>query len=584
MHFPYNVGRQVVEVYVTSPHFTNIICWAKYGPYNPFHTTDDASVLDPRLCYGPPGARRRDIEGVPARCMIEDGARRMAEDVTVFRGDGGNSHPSNQLAQQPSNQAMRSDNWRQPQQQNTQMHGGVVDNGPRPTAHNRGGMMAGRMTAGPPNLDGPGSPAQRPGQIIQCIADESGNYVPVTPSGGHHPHQTVPALRGGSNVTDPRLAIRAIGQQLNTQQPSFENMRGSGHVRGGHRGDRGGRGGRSGRGGRGGRGGMQGGVQGSMHGAPSSNNMRGTLSSHHRRGSPSVNSMHGTPSVQHMRGTPSAHSIRGGHRFNEPRPILVQQSTGGPASPTVHHMRSQLGIDDLFGTPRDIHQANAMADAAARRQATSMPMNDNIVRFQHAASTANFVPQSVSTQLSQAMTVNTSMQSDSRQSNAITGQSTPIANVQAQHQYGYVPPVETTPSHAPANRHLNLQLDTGFARTTPNGRNLYPTPVDGDNTMLTVKKEEVDSDEERLAWLSVERQRLIVDAQIARIKYETRHKKRGAADPEEMKEGNMVDWASNSAVERCNISPVRGSDGGVLDSVSKHGSPRAKARQADANR
>lgn len=52
MHFPFDVGRKVVKIYVKYPHLTNVVAWDKSKPYRPGFPLLDMSILDPRKTRG----------------------------------------------------------------------------------------------------------------------------------------------------------------------------------------------------------------------------------------------------------------------------------------------------------------------------------------------------------------------------------------------------------------------------------------------------------------------------------------------------------------------------------------------------
>ena len=199
MHFPSEVAREVVELIIRLPHFTNVMCWRLDRPYDPYRPVLDASHIDPTAGYG---KRINNTAG-------------MLENVRPTGRGHGRGQNGGQGGHSTRGNALAVANWRQHQERPQQARGfNVVAPNTAPT-HPQGGAKHIAASATPPNLDGHTSPGPHPGQLVPCVLNRFGNYVPVTPGGGmanspmasdsnslmgHTPRGTTPARGGGSIV------------------------------------------------------------------------------------------------------------------------------------------------------------------------------------------------------------------------------------------------------------------------------------------------------------------------------------------------------------------------------------------------
>lgn len=270
MHFPSEVARQVVELIISRPHFTNVICWREDGEYDPYKAVLNASQIDPLAA---------DMkEGKDTQRMIEN-----------VRPDGRGK------GRGTKNHVLDITNWRRPKETSL-------------------------PTTTPPNLDGNDSP--RPRKLVTCMIDELGNYVPVSPGGSMSKN---PLASSGNSVINVRSSIK----------------------------------------------------NGSTH----------ATSAAHRDGG-----QVGTLAVQGSRRN-VAGPIHAARVASSPHRVPTPQTLAGHVSPQIRRMKSDVGFEDPFGTPRTLKEANAMKSIVSKGLKASSSSNDMTFAFQRAASSANFVPQ-----------------------------------------------------------------------------------------------------------------------------------------------------------------------------------------------
>ena len=450
MHFPSAVGREVIELYVKSTHFTNPIFWDINASYDPFKPVLNASQID----FAAPD-----------------------NEQAKFLGDNNSPKPTRMIenvrapAESSKSKAMQSTNWRQPLQGENQAPVVHTNAGPTPTAPTRGGMMHGAATATPPpNIDGHSSPTQRSTQMIQCVIDERGNYHPVTP-GGSVSNQPIIHAQGSNQAVQPSdRALVPYGQSPHIGQSTLSNnlqARGRG-----------------------------------FHG-----------------GSPALRGNHGGMN------TPG----RGGRASNNPIHAQGQPTYGQAISPAAYPMRSQLGFEDPFSTPRVLHQAKSAANLMPQNTGMlTRPSNATPV-FQRAVSSAHFVPQTFATQGGAASSFHNTNQGRPAHggSNFMPGPPAPSNHtllsgggvaLNPQHLYGPVPPVDRTPSHVPSQSHA-MAHPMNNTLTTPSGLQVFPTPTDPGRDADT------DADKLHIEYLEALHREREAAMTLARTKYEKASKK-----------------------------------------------------------
>ena len=203
MHFPSDIAREVVELIIKRPHFTNVLSWRNDMSYDPYKPVLDAQQIDPLAGDG----------------KMKNAAMRMIENGRP----GGHGRKG---------QALAATNWRQPQEQ----HEGDEDSASTNPNHRHGTAKQIMTSTTPPNLDGHTSPRQYHGQLVTCYIDKDGNFVPITPSGNMSKTPVASSHHSLVDLDTPRGVSPAFGQQ-----GGFNNA----PARGGlinHRGGRGGHG------------------------------------------------------------------------------------------------------------------------------------------------------------------------------------------------------------------------------------------------------------------------------------------------------------------------------------------------------
>ena len=495
MHFPCEVAREVVELIVRRPHFTNVMCWRLDRSYDPYMPVLDAFQLDPTT-----GDGKRITN--PGR-MLEYGRPTGHGHVR-----GPNGGPAGQSTR---GNAFSVANWRQPQEHPQQTGGSNVGGPNAAPTFRQGGTKHIAASATPPNLDGHTSPGPLPGQLVACRLDDSGNYVPVTPGGGMANSPMASDTNSLMSRT-PRGPTPGRGAGLN------------------HRGN--------------GRGGSQA-ARGNLNGV---NTPGGGASMYRGNNSGGHQATRGNLSGFNNDGV---NTPGGGVRI-APTPLTVpgQHSSTGLVKPQLHHMKSNTGFEDPFASPRQLVQANAMANMTHRAgNAQGMP-GSQIAAFQRVVPSANFVPQHVAAQVAFATAPHSyataNVHTPAHSGGVALGVPTP-----------YRPPGITL-SRMPDPSQVKQEVTKNVA-TTPAGYQIYPTPTDPmhvprdavvsptpTNSTREAKNAMRTTDVERLQMEYLEH--LSREATIKREVAAIRLQKAGGAllgqVTEESKSGRKDDWES----------------------------------------
>lgn len=528
MHFPWDKGREVVEIYVKKAHFTNVICWRGDRPYDPYKDVTHPAQLDPRLKTKPNDMTIMK-HAIKERQMIEGGHVGMdaPSSPTHFPTPHGGSH------------GMMSGNWRQ-------QSPGWWDSDPTPTVQNRQGILSGNVDATPPHFDGSASPSPQPGDMVSFIVDKQGNYIPVTPT-----HQPAGRLQiPGSNTTHlpPPQTFQAYSQQLcGPQQASFYNAYGRGGYSGSPRRGQGGRGGGSGH------------LRGA-HSFINNDNARMHQSGFGR----------GIPSP--MRGAHSFHNAGMGH---------VQQPTAGPMSPTVQRMRSEVGISQHSGIPGNLRGAPSMMNIAPNPTRAQAPQySTNVLR--EAVSKPNlFVPMGATSPHPRATSFKPSTPGiHDACAGAVYGPVPAVVDTLS-HFPG------TRHTTAPEDFASGLKALGGYpVYPTPTD----VAAADGDS--VSARKEKRLDDLSKIMIHIQGEVSLIRhehDEQMKKQNVGTESWRKADFDsPDFNADASSSQWdvyemGSGTTLERRCVSPVHGSDGDILDSASKHDSPNTKAARRKLN-
>lgn len=156
MSFEVEKGRQVVKIFHEKAHFTNVLCRDKRKPYTPFDAVTSAQEIDPTVprkynAQHRIGGRghgmhalqtvsnwRRNDEKTPTR--VQHSKRIEGKPQSVFKT------PTPTLPR-----FMKRDHVPTP--------------------------LHLRTPTGPPLA----SPPNKPGQVVKCVVDENGNYIPIGP-------------------------------------------------------------------------------------------------------------------------------------------------------------------------------------------------------------------------------------------------------------------------------------------------------------------------------------------------------------------------------------------------------------------
>lgn len=273
----------------------------------------------------------------------------------------------------------------------------------------------GKQSPTPPNLDGHLSPRPKQGQLVMCKVDSSGNLIPVTPNGGK---AQVPLASSKDSLIE-----------LNTPRggsPAFDQSKArSTSSRGGFPSFRGGRGG----------------------------NGRGSFL-----------------------GTGSSEGV---HRVSSTPPLnRDQQPRGGYVVPQIRRMKSDMGLEDPFGTPRTTTQGSAEPGFVRQVSDThTKTANSTSGSFQRAVGTAAFVPKSKGVPAA-------NVSSATKSSGLTASHANGVSTSHAQDVSGGVmlqsrpskSPVVNTPSRPPGQ--TSFKVDAAKRDFTPTGHQIYPSPID----------------------------------------------------------------------------------------------------------
>jgi len=208
MHFPTEAGHAVVKTFIERPHFTNMMCWDKQGPYTPYKVPQPWQ-LDPELTSNAPrnpqdndrrGKKGRREDGQQVQQQIEDGR------TFINRPDADRAYD----APETSRKAVPMAPWhsRKTNDEAGRVVGEIQDAQPTPmrTFYNK--QQTPQVHVTPPTSDGPGSPGPIRGQIVHIPAyvDEYGNCKPITPGGHHLPTMSTqsPGFGPGYNQGTPQ--------------------------------------------------------------------------------------------------------------------------------------------------------------------------------------------------------------------------------------------------------------------------------------------------------------------------------------------------------------------------------------------
>ena len=206
MHFPAEKGAEVVGRYIEQTHFTNALVWRKDKQYSPYKDVTHAAVLNPGVRTGP-------------------------NDMTLIK--------SNIKARQIAKEAaLESKSVTESQE----VLSATAPSATSPSANTRPGRATGPMnkdaTPTPKRFGEPMDEAMRildgaydvhmasmpqPGEIIPCVVDKYGNYVPVTgnlsPAGKLRP--------SGANVarthSSPSNGFQRLAFGYEDEQRAFSN-------------------------------------------------------------------------------------------------------------------------------------------------------------------------------------------------------------------------------------------------------------------------------------------------------------------------------------------------------------------------
>ena len=194
MHFEPENGRDVIKIYHQQVHFTNVLCRDKRKSYSPWDEVMHGQVLDPRIT--------RKFKVPPPMGNLQ--ARRVHKPLAVSnwrqadadkKDDTTPTHP--QLEKKGDTRPQANFKTPTPTHQRTMKR----DHVPTPLQLRKGAGQALQ------------SPSPRPGQIIKCIVDENGNFIPITPfEGAAGAHSPIPDVISGQNPA-PFDQMLGFGQE-----------------------------------------------------------------------------------------------------------------------------------------------------------------------------------------------------------------------------------------------------------------------------------------------------------------------------------------------------------------------------------
>lgn len=279
--------------------------------------------------------------------------------------------------------------------------------------HGEGSAKRSNASSTPPNLDGHASPRPKQGELVLCKVDDAGNFVPVTPSGGAE--------------KTPVASLNANLIEMDTPRgssPSFvPKPRANNHpARAPIPAFRGGRGGNAA-------------VRGNFH---------------------AVNDAEGAIRVT-----------------STPPVVRKQPSFAGYVGPQIRRMKSDMGLEDPFGTPRTTTQGDALPKVMNRNRGAPLVNS----AFQRSMNSANFAPQGVAISNIAANPITESVGVAALYNNSTS----------EEHAQGISGGVMLDPpssnghmTNKPSRVQVQESVNLSMARRdfTPTGRHIYPSPID----------------------------------------------------------------------------------------------------------
>lgn len=520
MHFPYDAGRKVVEIYVRSAHFTNVLQWRKDGPYNPRKTVAHAGWLDPRLWPKGPNTAHNGRQGTRGG----------------YKGQGG--RPVGGPAGQQSNKLALS-NWRPLPQQRAE------NSSMPPTGLSRGIT---NRTHGPlpPALDGTASPMSQPVQMITTayIINEQGTPVPV-----YAPQQARQATSSvGPGPKTQAVPPAQLGGVYKTQHhlrshPSFSDLRGQ--LRGGSRG-----------GYHGGHGNMDAAVSGGPGGPQSPTSGSQTFCGSHSQAAQQALRSNAPSALYRMQSTNALHNLYS----DAGRKHDIQG--GANVASHLQHAASTPKLND----PTPMYKAAASSvNFVPRGNTTNVTSSKPGASGKPAAGT----------------TTNSGNRAPVGLSKINTGVAQHAGDVQTPtpRQTHFVSPV----THAARDSvHEGALAKLTFGFMTPAGNHVYQTTSDtqalAKTGNITSVEEALSQREQRLLKQKqeLEKQLQIISWEKAKSLFAEDNSSQAGNSCDGDSVFDKPDWASSSSVAKRNVSPFRSSEGHAVDSISQQASPQSK--------
>ena len=275
---------------------------------------------------------------------------------------------------------------------------------------------ASEQSATPPNLDGHVSPRLGKGQLVTCRIDEHGNYVPVTPKDAV---SKVPLTSTNDSLVDQR--VRAIAPAFN-QRAKVTNLP-------------------------------------APTGAPNSCTDYGDGSDYREN----VSS-----------GPSSGSTIRAA---STPQLAGPKQSLSGLTNPQIRRMKSDIGLEDPFGTPAAPTIANKMTETMLQGTKTQATVDNPTISFARTISSFGSVAQKIVGHPSSASTPRPVVKTSASYSNGVVTGYTPGRGGGITLALPTLQRSETTPSRMSVHVE-DVTPSTMRNVTTPNGLSIYPTPAD----------------------------------------------------------------------------------------------------------
>lgn len=196
----------------------------------------------------------------------------------------------------------------------------------------------------------------------------------------------------------------------------------------------------------------------------------------------STSSRGGFPSFRGGRGGNSRGSFRGvsntegAYRVSSTPPLSrEQQSRDGPQ---IRRMKSDIGLEDPFGTPRTTTQGTAVPGFVRQSSNThTATINNTSGNLQHAASTAIFVPHSKAIPVAKPVSVNKSTGLTVSHGNGVSSSHAgDVSGGVMLQAHSPQSPVVDTPSRPPGQ--TSIKADASKRDFTPTGHQIYPSPID----------------------------------------------------------------------------------------------------------